>query len=430
MAAVASSSFSGIEGAVCLPQHLFGRHGTPISAGQDSDADGDGQISARAGYRDAADGFAYLLGAIERATFVAVAEYHEELLSAVASDEVVGADRFCKPAGYLAQDLVAYHVAEGIVHQLKVIDVDNEQSDAAIFATCAAQLTLQQIEDHAAIEQRCEGIVGSFVAHLLVRVDEAVFQSLLRRQVAADADETGDTAIFVPVGNFGGQGPDMISTDVLIPSALADRFAILHDCLFIFEESGGDWMGKEAEVVLADDVCVGRAGGELAQRPVGENEFALPVLDVDPVGQTVDDGAENLHIRFVVGVYACRGGRGRGAAIEVKMGRRGAEKCEDQDSRFRPARGAMRKPEVLENEKGGNARDGKAGLERQKLVLIEASIAVWFTHQGLYSTPAKLGQGLAEGNEDLSAAKESDVPATDPVLKQLSAEQGERRGLW
>ena len=61
---------------------------------------------------------------------VEVADQDEELVAALAGDQVAGPRHRPEPLGHLAQELVAGGVAEAVVHELEVVEVDEEHGRA------------------------------------------------------------------------------------------------------------------------------------------------------------------------------------------------------------------------------------------------------------------------------------------------------------
>src|SRR5919106_3528386 len=141
---VAALELGLVEGLVGGPQQLLGRGGVLGEAGQ---ADGDGQphppTVAVAAERLAVGGPAELLGHGQAALQVGLGQDEHELLAAVAGEGVDVADAAGDPAPELDQHLVAPLVAEAIVDQLEVVDVQHEQGQDAAEAAGALDLLLE-----------------------------------------------------------------------------------------------------------------------------------------------------------------------------------------------------------------------------------------------------------------------------------------------
>jgi hypothetical protein len=71
-------------------------------------------------------GGAQLLGRLEAAGTVGVGQQRDELLAAVAPDEVAGAQRALQRLRGRGQDVVADLVAEVVVERLEAIEVDHD----------------------------------------------------------------------------------------------------------------------------------------------------------------------------------------------------------------------------------------------------------------------------------------------------------------
>jgi hypothetical protein len=87
-----------------------------------------------------------------------------------ARDRVDLADARANARGGLAQDVVARGVAEGIVHLLEAVEVDEQQRDAIAAAIDAQDRVLEPRGERVAIRQPGERIVDGSLAQLLFRV--------------------------------------------------------------------------------------------------------------------------------------------------------------------------------------------------------------------------------------------------------------------
>ncbi len=82
--------------------------------------------------RALAHALAHALADLPRAAGVGLRQHDEELLAAVAHEQVAGADRAAQPARDLGEHDVADAVAVLIVDRLEVIDVDHRDRERAI----------------------------------------------------------------------------------------------------------------------------------------------------------------------------------------------------------------------------------------------------------------------------------------------------------
>ena len=87
---------------------------------------------------------------------------HDELVAPEAGDRVARADDRRDPFRHTAQHLVTERVAEGVVHRLEVVDVDEQQRDrrATGDLTQTGEGVTDTIEEQRAVGQACERVVG------------------------------------------------------------------------------------------------------------------------------------------------------------------------------------------------------------------------------------------------------------------------------
>jgi hypothetical protein len=69
-----------------------------------------------------------------RRWLVARIQHHQEFLTAVAANHVVGVDRGAQPAGNFAKNVVAGGVTEGVFDGLEMVDVAHHDSGTVSFA--------------------------------------------------------------------------------------------------------------------------------------------------------------------------------------------------------------------------------------------------------------------------------------------------------
>ena len=85
---------------------------------------------------------------------------HHELVTGQAADEVGVRRDGEEAAGDHLQELVAAHVAEGVVDRLEPVDVDEQEPDLAADLGGGVETALQLGQQHAPVGQAGEGIVG------------------------------------------------------------------------------------------------------------------------------------------------------------------------------------------------------------------------------------------------------------------------------
>ena len=101
-----------------------------------------------------------------------------ELVTALAADDVALADGAGQALRDLAQDVVANRVAERVVDPLEVVEVHEQQGDAARLASLASEGALEVIAQQHAVGEARQGIVQRVVDQLglqalaVGRVDE------------------------------------------------------------------------------------------------------------------------------------------------------------------------------------------------------------------------------------------------------------------
>jgi hypothetical protein len=101
--------------------------------------------------------FAHALADLERHALGRVAQQDHELLAAVASRDVVVADRPDDRAPDRLEHDVAGGVAEAVVEELEPIDVDHEHADAVLCASALGQQPAELVEV-ASVRQAGEGV--------------------------------------------------------------------------------------------------------------------------------------------------------------------------------------------------------------------------------------------------------------------------------
>ncbi len=90
---------------------------------------------------------------------VDIAAQHDELVSGEPADHVPAPHRRLEALGQGQQDLVAAHMAEGVVDQLEVVQVDEEDGQVGAPLHGNQQLALELVVEQRAVAQAGEGVV-------------------------------------------------------------------------------------------------------------------------------------------------------------------------------------------------------------------------------------------------------------------------------
>ena len=93
---------------------------------------------------------------------------HRELVAAEAGDHVLRAQHGAQARADRAQQLVAGVVAERVVEHLQVVDVEEEQREAAALRVGARDRVAEALEQQGAVGQAGERVVQGVVADALL----------------------------------------------------------------------------------------------------------------------------------------------------------------------------------------------------------------------------------------------------------------------
>ena len=123
-----------------------------------------------------------------------VAAHDRELVAAEAREPVAGAQHAVEAARRSREQLVAGLVAEAVVHDLEVIEVEEHEADARVVGA-RGERVLQPLDEHHAVRQLGQRIVTGAVREL--GLDAAVLAHVVRGtdELLADAvgaDHRGD----------------------------------------------------------------------------------------------------------------------------------------------------------------------------------------------------------------------------------------------
>src|SRR6185437_3909648 len=108
------------------------------------------------------EGFALGLGAL--------GEDDEEFVAAAAEGEILLADAGADELADAAEEGVTGGVAEGVVEELEIVDVDHEEAEGRAILAAAVDELVEAFVEHAAVEQAGEHVAGGLSAEL---ADEA-----------------------------------------------------------------------------------------------------------------------------------------------------------------------------------------------------------------------------------------------------------------
>ena len=96
----------------------------------------------------------------------------EELFSAVATNEIRGADVLCHAKSCIAQDEISGEVAESVVDLFEVVDIGQDDGELRPFVASVIELALKDIEDCGTIPKAGQGIVGGLVVEGFASCEE------------------------------------------------------------------------------------------------------------------------------------------------------------------------------------------------------------------------------------------------------------------
>jgi hypothetical protein len=113
------------------------------------------------------NGLTEIFGAMHSAGRVALSQHHEEFLTAIAADHIVGADGSAQPAGNFAKHVVVRGMTIGIVDGLEMVDVAHYDGGTVAFVAGAMNFAQEQLDNHAAIPKRSKHIVSGLEARAL-----------------------------------------------------------------------------------------------------------------------------------------------------------------------------------------------------------------------------------------------------------------------
>ena len=213
--AVAAVLLGEVEGFVGGFDELLGRRVVEGLAGGDADADGQGDGGVRDGGHGFGEGFHHALGHDVCAGQVGFSEQDGELLTAVADDEVAGAmEPGGQRVGGVLEALVADEVAVGVVEELEVIAIRDEQGEGAAGAMGAAPLMLEAHVEAAAVGDAGEAVLHGELLEAVAGVFELelAFLEMALQEGGADAvddegtEEEAEGELEVMVGDGGAEG--------------------------------------------------------------------------------------------------------------------------------------------------------------------------------------------------------------------------------
>ena len=93
---------------------------------------------------------------------------HGELVAAEARDRVSGAQRLLDPGGHGGEQLVAGGVAEAVVDELELVEVEEEHRDRGLAPAGDREGVLEPVEEEVAVGQAGERVVEGLVLGALL----------------------------------------------------------------------------------------------------------------------------------------------------------------------------------------------------------------------------------------------------------------------
>ena len=148
----------GVQREVGVAQHQLRRRGRQPVADADADAGGLLEpvsfVDERRGERGA-----NTLGNPSRLVFACVLAEDRELVAAEARNRVLGPGRTGQPPCHLDEDGVAGQVAEPVVGQLEVVEVEEQHAELARAAPGPQERVAQAVEEQGPVGQARQGVV-------------------------------------------------------------------------------------------------------------------------------------------------------------------------------------------------------------------------------------------------------------------------------
>jgi len=158
----------------------------------DSDGDGghnsvttDGQFSPYGGHYPLGD----KLGLV---CVLEIGDNDDELVAARAAHPVLWPQDSSDPVRYRHQDLIAGRVTQRVVHNLEVVQVDEEYAHRAATGRCVAQVTLQLVHDPGSVAQTRKRVVERLVGKLIQGVVLSGGVGVLDQQIVGAPGPTRD----------------------------------------------------------------------------------------------------------------------------------------------------------------------------------------------------------------------------------------------
>ncbi len=135
------------------------------------------------------DELADLLGELHRVVVIDLGQHDRELLAAVAREDVFAPDASLDHRGEVLEHVVTGEVAEAVVDAFEAIDVEHDQRQVAAIAQRAPDLSLERLDEVAAVEHLREPVDrGEAINLLVVGVLDVVAAEELE-DAATDLDE-------------------------------------------------------------------------------------------------------------------------------------------------------------------------------------------------------------------------------------------------
>ena len=205
-----------------------------------------------------------------------VAQQHHKLIAAQAADGVVGPHGLGQAVGHGAQQAVTDVVAQGVVHELEAVQVDEQ--DRHLFARDGR---LRQRLAQALLAQRAVGQLGQHV--VLRQKADALFFGL----AVGDVDGNANEVAHLPAGGAFAHHRHHQPRRVTAPRLAADAHLALPG---VFLAQGGPFGPRAVQQAgnVVTDHLVELVGRAAAKRLVHADDLALRVHDDDALGRSLE----------------------------------------------------------------------------------------------------------------------------------------------
>jgi hypothetical protein len=213
----------------------------------------------------------------------------DELVATEAGHRVLGSERLREPLGNGSQQLVTQGVAVAVVHDLEVIEVEEQDSRQRLVTAGTRQRHGEPIEQQRAVREVGQRIVGGCVL-------EPRLERLALADVAQDRGVVLDLAVGIAVGDELGVDGQRFAplrphhVDVATPSALDPH------CRqnLVVDPIGLPWWEERSEVEVWQRSTVETE--ETTSRRIDVHEVAVGAADADLIFGGFEDGQQPVSV--------------------------------------------------------------------------------------------------------------------------------------